>query len=291
MQGNCTIKLLRYIRLLGAIGLMLSAMQGHGAVVCNVSSPGFFSGYNPLVAAPAFNTTQTNFTVTCAGGTPGATVNYSVRAFNGLQPAGGNNRAAFAGNFVRYDLYISSGCGTKWQGGANTLPTGGGTLVLNGAGAGSQTTSYWGCIPALQTVTVAGTYTDTFLMTLTYGALTANGNASVSILAPASCSMSTAPGDISFVYTSFQVGAATASTTFGVTCTNTLPYTMALDATSGTLPGVGLAYTLSLSTSSSTGTGVAQTHSVSGTMAGGQVGTCATASCIASQAHTLTVTY
>jgi hypothetical protein len=83
--------------------------------------------------------------------------------------------------------------------------------------------------------------------------------------------------------------AKAASTTYGVTCTLALPYTMALDATSGTI--LGLAYTLSLSQSSSTGTGAQQTFSVNGNMAGGQAGTCATATCSGSQARTITVTY
>jgi hypothetical protein len=64
---------------------------------------------------------------------------------------------------------------------------------------------------------------------------------------------------------------------------------MALDATSGTI--VGLNYTLALSQASATGNGVTQTYSVNGNIAGGQAGTCSTASCSGSQTRTLTVTY
>jgi spore coat protein U-like protein len=82
---------------------------------------------------------------------------------------------------------------------------------------------------------------------------------------------------------------ANASTTFGVTCTSTLPYTMALDATSGTV--LGLNYTLALSAASGTGNGVLQTYAINGSIAAGQPGTCATGSCAASQPRTLTITY
>jgi len=80
-----------------------------------------------------------------------------------------------------------------------------------------------------------------------------------------------------------------ASTSFGVTCTNSLPYTMALDATSGTV--LGLSYTLALAASSGTGTGTLQTYAINGSIAAGQPGTCAAGSCAASQPRTLTITY
>ena len=64
---------------------------------------------------------------------------------------------------------------------------------------------------------------------------------------------------------------------------------MALDATSGTI--VGLNYTLALSQTSATGNGLVQSHSVNGSIAGGQSGTCATATCSGSETRTLTVSY
>jgi len=91
-----------------------------------------------------------------------------------------------------------------------------------------------------------------------------------------------------FNYVGFGA-AANASTSFGVTCSTYLPYTMALDATSGTI--LGLAYTIGLSAPSGTGNGAEQTYTISGTIAAGQSGTCATGSCTASQARVLTITY
>jgi spore coat protein U-like protein len=127
-------------------------------------------------------------------------------------------------------------------------------------------------------------------MSLAYGSpqATASGAIPVSISTPAQCNLSTAPGDVVFDYTGFGA-AANASTSFGVTCSTYLPYTMALDATSGTL--LGLSYTVALSASSSTGTGAEQTFTISGNIPAGQSGTCGSGSCTASQARTLTITY
>jgi hypothetical protein len=63
---------------------------------------------------------------------------------------------------------------------------------------------------------------------------------------------------------------------------------MALDATTGTL--LGLNYSLALGVRS-TGTGSPQLHTIIGSMAAGQAGTCAAGTCSASQPHTLTITY
>jgi len=106
------------------------------------------------------------------------------------------------------------------------------------------------------------------------------------------CAVTAGPTDVAFTYSSFQAGAATSTGgAFSVRCTNTLPYTMALDATSGTV--IGLNYTLALSAAGGTGAGlVAANYTVNGSMASGQSGTCGTtAVCTGSQARTLTVTY
>lgn len=105
----------------------------------------------------------------------------------------------------------------------------------------------------------------------------------------ASCSLSSPPGTLTLNYTSFSTTAVNNSTNFDATCTLTTPYTLALDATSGTISGIN--YTLALSTASGTGTGLAQTYSVTGTAAAGQAGTCSGAACSASQSRTLTITY
>lgn len=124
---------------------------------------------------------------------------------------------------------------------------------------------------------------------------TATGNFNVNITLTSVCQL-TGPADLDFTYTSFQAGAATGvGGAFSVQCTNSLPYTMALDSTSVTDDAVNLAYTLGLSAAGGTGNGAAQAYTVTGSMAAAQSGTCATASCTNAAAtnkqRTLTITY
>lgn len=119
---------------------------------------------------------------------------------------------------------------------------------------------------------------------------TASQAFNVTVNLTSACSITAGPTDVAFSYTSFQPGPATAAGgAFSVKCTNNLPYTMALDSTTGTV--IGLNYSLSLSAAGGTGNGAAQAYSVGGTMAAGQSGDCAAATCSGSQGRTLTITY
>ena len=120
------------------------------------------------------------------------------------------------------------------------------------------------------------------------GSVTGNFNVTVNLTS--ACQITSGPADVAFTYTSFQAAAATATGGgFTVQCTNTLPYTMSLDATSGTVSGLN--YTLALSAASGSGNGAAQSYSVTGSMVAGQGGTCGLASCSGTQGRVLTVTY
>ena len=108
--------------------------------------------------------------------------------------------------------------------------------------------------------------------------------------------MSTTPGPVAFTYTAFQGSAAPGSTTFGTTCTNSLPYTMALDATSGVVSGLNYSLVLrdfadTVNVTGGNGTGLAQTYRIKGTMPAGQAGTCTSGACAGSDPRTLTITY
>lgn len=127
---------------------------------------------------------------------------------------------------------------------------------------------------------------------------TANFNVNIGMTSV--CAISTGPTDISLTYTSFGA-AATGSSGFGVTCTNSLPFTMSLDG-SGTAGAytytdttTNLGYTLTLSKVSDSGTGAEVTYSIGANMGAGQSGTCATAGCnntgAADAKRTLTITY
>ena len=124
---------------------------------------------------------------------------------------------------------------------------------------------------------------------------TTTGTFNVNITLTTACTLATIT-DIDFAYTSFQVGAAAGSGGgFNVTCTNGVPYTFALDNASVTDAAVNLAYTLTLPTPTA-GTGASQAYTITGNMAGGQGGTCASlGSCTngasANRQRTLTVTF
>jgi spore coat protein U-like protein len=273
---------------LALLALAAAASLGaRAAITCTITSPGFAAAYS--ATATNANVTQTYFTVTCTRGSTRdpTSVNYTVRVDNGLNPQGNTNRARFGGNRIRYDLYQDAGCSSDWRG-PRVID---GTINFSGTGTVSQQGDYWGCIPARQTGLASGTYTDIVTMTMTYGrrpTSTATGSIGVTIVTPPTCSVTTAPGNIVFNYVSFGP-AANASTNFGVTCSLALPYTIGLDATSGTI--VGLTYTLALSATNATGTGVEQTHSINGTIAAGQPGTCSTGLCSGTQARAITITY
>src|SRR6185369_13591073 len=114
---------LRLMQALAVAALLFTALAVQAAITCRISqpSPGFSSAYVP--GTPGVNITQSSFTVSCQRGaaTDGTTVNYSVAADNGLNPTGQNNRAAFGANFVRYDVFKDSACGTQWRAGGNAF--------------------------------------------------------------------------------------------------------------------------------------------------------------------------
>ena len=126
----------------------------------------------------------------------------------------------------------------------------------------------------------------------------ATGQFDVSISLAGTCKY-VKTSDVAFTYTSLQTGAQSETTAGGFTvqCTKNLVYTLALDSTSVTDAAVDLAYTLALSSGGGTGDGSAQAYSVTGSIAAGQAGKCATAggactnSASANKTRTLTITY
>jgi spore coat protein U-like protein len=275
-------------RLLALAALVLLSTAAKATISCNVSSNGFNTAYDPALAT--MTTVQTSASVSCTRSDPTndpSSIAYSIKADNGLYAAGINNRARLSGSSeIKYDVFQNSTCATQWKG--NT--TFSGTINFNVSPSNSH--SYWGCVIALQPGLAAGTYTDMITMTLTYGAnppSTATGTFFANIAAPWACSLSSAPGTVAFgTYVAYGA-AVTASTSFGVTCTNYMPYTVAVSPTGGTIAGVN--YTLAPSVSSNNGSGIQQVLSINGTMAAGQSGNCAIGSCSGTNAHTLTVTY
>lgn len=278
-------------RILLAIAVALTAPWTQAAITCSsITSGGWSTAYVPSTAAT--NITQSTFTLTCQRnvGTDPTTLSFTVAVDNGLHSQGQQNRGLNGASLIAYENYQDGSCLNIWK------ATGGsrisGSMTLSGLLPASTTVSYWGCVPGSQTGLPAGTYTDMVGMTARNsagGGTLATGSFNVSIVTPAVCNITQAPGSVAFIYTAFRVTAATASTTFGVTCTSLLPYSIALDAPSGVV--AGLQYLVSLSGTSSAGTGSQQSYTVNGTMPAGQAGTCGTGSCSGTDTRTLTITY
>ena len=275
------------------VSLVLSvlAWPAHAAVTCTASVTSITRGYDPNAIGDTVTTGSYTVSCTRLASDPN-TFDWSLGANNGLHNQGAQNRVQLGTREYEYELYRQTPYinGNRWQNGANTRFTG--TINFGASLIASQSGAFDLRIPDQQPVQPAGTYTDTVTVTVrndNTGTILSQSTFNVSIITIASCTLTSPPGNINLSYTSFQAAPAAASANFGVNCTTSMPYTMALDATSGTL--VGLNYSLALSQTASTGTGAAQTFSINGSIAAGQSGTCATASCSASDIRTLTITY
>lgn len=287
------------LRFAAAAVVALLAAEANAAIVCNVSSSGFTAYYFENDTNPTNGTGS--FTVSCtrAAGDP-TTFGYTVGS-SGLNWSGTSSRA-FAGTGgtlaerMNYNRYLDASFSQRW---GNTSGRFTGTVNFGSAATlfTSETKTYYYSIPAGQNK-IAAMFTDTVTMSLCNAAGTVcgtggltNGTFPVTINNTSLCLLSTPPGNITFGYTSFQASAATASAAYAVRCTIGQTYTMALDATAGTL--LNLNYTLALSNpAGQTGTGFPQNFTINGSIAGGQSGTCATGACTsAPQQRTLTITY
>lgn len=272
---------------------LLTGNAAEAAFSCSVTSTGIATAYDPL--ATADRVTQSSATIQCNRDSGDAQqLIFTLAASNGQNASGQGNRAKLGTQLLAYDLFQDY-CSTRWR------SPGGGyferTLNFAGSLSAAMTLDYWACIPRSQTGLAAGTYTDQVTMTLTYyGAgkpqppsQVATGTFGVNISTPWQCSISTTPGILDFgAYLAFGP-ALSASTTFGVTCTNSLPYTVAVSPTSGVV--TGLNYSVAPALTTNTGTGVQQILTINGSMPAGQAGTCAGASCSGSNVHTVTLTY
>lgn len=271
---------------------MMVANPADAAIMCTASVTSISIVYDPNAGAQ--NITTGSYTVTCTRLTTDPnTFAWRLGVNNGLQPAGGLNRVeAFGNRRYTYDTWRLApyNNANKWGNTNATRFTG--TLNFGASLTASTTGPFDIVMAAGQAVQPAGTYTDTVTAQLRDSAnqVIHTSTFGVTVLTTNTCQISVPPGDVNFTYTSFQLAAAVASTTYGVRCTTDLPYTMALDATSGTL--LGLSYSLAIAPSSSgTGTGATQTYTINGTIPAGQAGTCASAVCNGSQTRTLTLSW
>lgn len=291
-------KLRQAAQLAVALTCIIPAFEANAAYTCTITVTAISTVYSPSVATP--NDSTGSFTMNCTRlATDANTMTYTVRANNGLQPTGGGTRRVQRGattDRYNYFLYRDAGFSQAWGATGGTdfdsaLPWG--PLNFGASLTASRTIPFYLRIPQDPSPGAAGTYTDTVTVSLNPqgGGNTVTAPLNVTAITTNSCQISVPPGNVSFTYTSFQAAAAAASTAYGVRCTLSLPYTMTLD---GTLPYtyslLGLTYTLSLPASAA-GTGLTQTHTINGSIAAGQAGTCATGVCSGSQVRTLTISW
>ena len=269
-------------RCVWAIVLLSLAVTAHaGPCAVSLSSPNVTIPYVPTNPTNPISSTMST---TCIK-TGGNIVNYTVSS-----GATGNYTATLGGNKLNFSLTTTpnAACGNQWT-------TGNPSTLFSFPNSGTLSYTFYICVPTGQNP-AAGTYTGTVTLTAADPTVLATTTFVVSIITPASCTLSTTPGPVDFTYSAFQGSAASGSTTFGTTCTNSLPYTMALDATSGVVSGLNYSLVLrdfadTVNVTGGSGTGLAQTYRIKGTMPAGQAGTCASGACAGSDPRTLTITY
>ncbi len=284
-------KFLQLLVALSGMWVAQFAANAQAAITCNITSSGFTTTYP--VASPTAVVVMGSYSISCTRGdvADSLTTTYTVQASNGSNPGAGSNHGSSGAGFIAYDVYSDSGCGTKWKLNpqAARIPPVVGTITMSGLVTTTIPHNYWGCIPAGLSP-AAGTYIDSVEMRPIYtgGVIPVPASFPVTIITPPTCTISTGPSPLTINYVAFG-GSASASTPVGVTCSASLPYTMAVSPANAVLTGILYGLTLP---GSATGTGAAQSHTITATATGGQAGSCSGGpSCSATQATTFTVSY
>ena len=295
------------ISVLLIFAMLCVAQAASAAITCTTpTSTGFSTAYTGIAGAVT-NATQGTVTFSCTRGLAGDATSVLLRATNGGNVTGTQNRVRLGAttSYLNYEVYKDSACSSLWSNNTVTANMIVVTLLSNLV-AQPQTVSFWGCLPLGQAVPASGSYVDSLPIRVrdaaNTGNLSPNGTLAVTVTAPASCAMTLAPGDVLFNYTAFGA-AVNANTPFTMNCTANLPYTMSLDAYTGVVGG--LIYTLNINTTpppagsaavNARGTGPGQGHFIYGNMVSGQAGDCASAtaavcSTTKTSARSLTITY
>jgi spore coat protein U-like protein len=273
-----------------ALLLLFALPAVQAAITCNVGAPAITIFYQAQTTAKL----QGTLTVSCTRTNGSKSVDYTITPDDGNYPANGFNRARrpifwiFA-SYVSYDLYTDSTCTTPWNAAAPIT----GTLSWPGntTGVATQTHTFWACILP-QNVLLDGVHTDSVQMTMSYknqGTQYAYGDLGVNIITPATCDITQPAGNINLDYTAFSPAPVSNSTTVGLRCTATMPYTLEILPPNGVLAGVR--YDVTVLPASGSGTGNVVTHTITATAPAGQPGQCATGTCSQTQTHELRITY
>lgn len=283
--------------------LALLASPAWAAYSCNVAvnSVGVLYTTNP-VNQDANGTVMLTCTRTAGDAN---SLTYRIKADNGVN-ANGNQRRVRRGatnNRLNYFLRRGTAVGGAAACGNNSnwsAPANGNNNVMRGTlnfGTALVASATWGyCIRMRgnQGNPTGGDYTDVVQVFAQYpgtnaGALTSSVSLNYSVGVGNSCVFNTTPGALVFNYTSFSATPQIALQTIELRCNNALPWSLAVAPDTGTL--LGLDYSLDLTPDAGMGTGADQAVTLTGTLPADQAGTCASATCSASQAHSVIITY
>jgi hypothetical protein len=300
---------LRIWKLLLLLAAALLHPQAHADGNCTVTSISFTGVTYNNAALTATGTV--NYTCTrTSQGADGSPITMRLRAGPGAYYAGNTRNAGNGANRVAYGLSTTAawGDGSPGLGDGHTVSVpfhGGNNNTTSGAFA--FTFSMAGSLNPLAGLV----YTDTVAITgicstapnKTTPCTVVGATLTISITAPITCNITSAPGTLNLSYTSFQSVAGAGNVPFAATCSNGGPFRMNLSPPNGTV--LGVAYSLRLGTSPGsatdisstttynlTGNGSPITYYVNATAAPGQVGTCGSGTCQAlSPPHTLQIEY
>ena len=275
---------------LTALSILLSAASAKAAITCSLSVSNINQIYNP--ASTVHNDSTGSITLNCTRGLSDATsTSYWIGINQGESAPQRRLIRQGSNQTLNYSIFRNSGYNQTWN------DTGGGATGTLSFGSSTTTTAstsipYYFRITRQQTGKPAGIYDDTATVTMRFtqsGSTQATATLTPVATILGSCSFSTAPGPIVLNYVSFSNSPVINSTNFSVNCSSGTPYTLALNTTSGTV--LGLSYSVGLNASNAIGNGSAQSYTVTGSIAANQSGNCSTASCSATRAHTITLTY
>lgn len=137
------------------------------AITCGVTAttPHAFGNYYPLGGSAA--ATTSNITVTCSG-LVGILVSVTVSLSTGSSGSYAPRKMYKGADTLDYNLYTNVGHSTVWGNGAGGTSTVGYTLLLPLVLPNQRTDTVYGLIPASQTTTVPGSYSDTITVTVNY---------------------------------------------------------------------------------------------------------------------------
>jgi spore coat protein U-like protein len=272
----------RLILALGTLTMLLKISLANAAVTCSMSVTNVQPIYSPSANRNADATG--NITLNCTRTASEASTPYWI----GINTGSSVLTRQTGTQTLSYGIYSNSNYNKIWDNASGAVT---GTLNFTSSVA-TTAVPYYFRIPRSNSGQPPGLYDMTALVTQRFSSTGAD--ISTTSLSPVAsilseCRISSSPSPLVLNYASFSAVPVASSSDFNVSCTNTTPYTMALDATSGTL--LGLNYTVALNANNGTGTALPQTYSVIATIPENQSGSCATGVCSSSQTRTITITY